>query len=503
MRTVFIVAHQGFAYRFLLRSGILEHLLASPDFRLVLLVRKIDVPHMEAEFGSSRVFVRSLADAAILKRHESTKFGPPLARIRQCVLDIHAHHGTGLYWEQHFIESYSALSWRHLITRRLYCGAIYILRRQPWLRRMQRWIEGVLLTVTPHADLYDEFEPDLVVVPSLGFFEIDNYMIREARRMRVKSVGVVINWDHITNKGTAGALPDFSVAWSAKMRDEIVVHHDINLHRIQIAGPAHYDRYFRRDDILERSKFCARYGLDPSRQIIIYAAMSPRPYPYNPDITKLLARGCSEDAFGKPAQVLVRLHPSYLTLQHERPDQWAAEMKRFEEIKSTYGNVSFDSPRADSSDQRGFDLNREDASVLANCLYHADAVVCFFSTLNLEAAIFDRPIVNCYIYEFRAEDRGKGDTIFGVTHLQTIFSSRCSRIVKTGEEMTREIAAYLSRPERDRENRRLLVETEVGNPDGNAAQRIAVFMMEKAGVYTQHSMAVAPADANMKIGTNA
>jgi hypothetical protein len=478
--TVFISAYQGFASRYLLRSGVLENLLERADLRIVVLVRTADVERVRRDICSERVIVEAFAYEDMRAAHARTKIGPRLSQIRQCVLDPRGDAASAHFWQDDFLKRYTAISPLHRISQVYLRGATALLRRYPLLRKLLRRFEARFLRCTLNAALFDKYRPSLVVVPGLGYFEVDSYMIREARAHGASTLGVVVNWDHTTSKGTSATTPDRGVVWGEKMREEAMIHHDMDAATVTIAGPAHYDHYFREETFISRKAFCAQHGLDPARKIILYAAMSPRPYPYNPEVVEHLAKIAAEFGDRVPSQVFVRLHPNYHQLRHERAAQWTEESRRFDAIAQQYGNVIVEAPEAQASNKETFDLSGDDAAVLANTLRHADVVVCFFSTLNLEAAIVDRPIINCCIYDWRGGGLGLGSRVLELSHLQSMIRSDCSAVVFSADELRAEIQTALADPDQRRNQRKAFINSEIGMGDGHASRRTADAILNAA-----------------------
>ena len=483
-RTIFISAYQGFASRYLLKGGLIDALLETPNLRIIVLVRDTDLERVEQDIGGDRVLVRRLAYKEIRDRHSKSVVGPRLSQIRLCVLDPRGHDGSAKFWLAEFLKSYRRLGPLHKFSQIYIITITWLLRQNPYLRKGLRWFESKLLNTRLHDQLFNEFKPCLVVVPSLGYFEVDSYLIREARNRGIPSIGIVVNWDHTTSKGTSSTLPDRALVWGKKMQDEVEIHHDMPHDAIEITGPAHYDHYFKPGTYVSRESFCSQRGLDPEKKIILYAAMSPRPYPYNPEIIELLAETCHDGGLNQSTQLFVRLHPNYHQLKFDKPEQWKTEYEKMQDLKARFKNLAIESPQVDAANKETFDLSGDDARTLANTLFHADLVVCFFSTLNLEAAIVDRPIVNCCIYDLRGGKLGKNSRVLEVSHLQNLIKSKSSQIIFNAQALRESIRAELEDPSKRRAARKAFVTAEISLTDGCAVERAAKAILRDANVST-------------------
>jgi hypothetical protein len=477
-RTIVIAAYFGFALRYFLRTGLVERLFAlEPILRLVFLVLPEDEERLRVEFGSSRMVFRAI-DAMTMRRLAARRGGGLLLQIRQCVLDTRLHHASADYWLGNFLHRYVNLGPLHRVSQYYFRGLVWLLRRSSLLRRLERRLEGFLVRSAVLEPLMREFAPALLVTPSAGFFQVDVQLLREARRIGLPSMGIVTNWDHTTSKGTSGQLPNRVLAWGEVMREELEIHHDVPPENIDIVGPLHYDHYFETSCFVDRVTFCSHYSLDSSRKIVLYAGMSPRPYPWNPQVVEMLARGCTEGRYGVDAQLLVRLHPSHLQGETDWPEQWRRETDAYADITARYPHVVIETPVGQGG-KGSFDLSSNDSGTLANLLHHADVVVCYFSTLNLEAAILDRPVVNCNIFKMQRGAHTDQRSVFSLSHLQGLLDTGSSRIADTEAELDEAVAAYLTNPTLDAPERRAMWQHLLGNHGGGAVNRAAHAILEQ------------------------
>ena len=125
------------------------------------------------------------------------------------------------------------------------------------------------------------------------------------------------------------------------------------------------------------------------------------------------------------------------------------------------------------------DQLQEPLSVEEHELWHgltySDLVINLYSTLALEACIFDRPVINMWYFE-------KPDALTlkqpihvpynEEAHIRRLRSFNCAVEVQTREDLVAAIHTQLEEPERQREGRRRLIQHECGTLDGKAAQRL-------------------------------
>ncbi|MGB7201857.1 MAG: hypothetical protein WBD16_06265 [Pyrinomonadaceae bacterium] len=105
----------------------------------------------------------------------------------------------------------------------------------------------------------------------------------------------------------------------------------------------------------------------------------------------------------------------------------------------------------------------------------ADVVINLSSTVTVDAAIFDKPVVNLN-FDPQPEkpfEKLVKDVNSAWTHFSPIANSGGVRLVNTPEEMVRAIKDYLANPTLDHEGRKRIVSRVCGYADGKCANRMS------------------------------
>jgi CDP-glycerol glycerophosphotransferase (TagB/SpsB family) len=118
-----------------------------------------------------------------------------------------------------------------------------------------------------------------------------------------------------------------------------------------------------------------------------------------------------------------------------------------------------------------------------NTFRHADVVVNLSSTVTVDAAIFDRPVVNL---DFDPEPGQPNQALVkDVNHLWTHFKPIAESggvwLVNDWEELTMAVKTYLRQPELHREKRRWIAEYVCGYTDGKCGERMAQAVLDFVG----------------------
>jgi hypothetical protein len=116
----------------------------------------------------------------------------------------------------------------------------------------------------------------------------------------------------------------------------------------------------------------------------------------------------------------------------------------------------------------------DDMAMLVNLTYHADLNVNFASTMTLDFAIRDKPVVNVAFDMSEPPSHGvpQWDYVRQFEHYRPVIELGAARTARTEAELAEHANVYLQNPRLDRDGRRRLVELEVGAPIGESCGRI-------------------------------
>jgi CDP-glycerol glycerophosphotransferase (TagB/SpsB family) len=126
------------------------------------------------------------------------------------------------------------------------------------------------------------------------------------------------------------------------------------------------------------------------------------------------------------------------------------------------------------------DPSRDNRLHLANTLKHSDVIVNVASTIAIEAAILDTPVVNIAFDGY--EQRTFIDSsrrFYQYTHYKPLVDIGAVRVAPSPADMVAEVAAYLADPARDRAGRERAATELCHKVDGRAAERVAEFVLNR------------------------
>jgi hypothetical protein len=463
MKTLFLSITHGFQARDLLRTDVLQTLLAA-GVRVVILTPNHRDPYFVREFNRPGVVLEPLhTDVGRLEAAMGT--------FRRYVLASFKLNRTLNALNERF---YRARSPKYLCIRAL--NAVF--GRVPVLRRLWMRLEAWLFPGHEYEEVFRRYCPDLLVTGTPGSIPADAHLLRWAQRHGVRTACVVLSWDNLTSKGHMAAVPQQLIVWNRIMEREARELHGYPADRIHVAGVSHFDVYARPSAAGTRERFCVGLGLEPSRALITLGTVTPWLFPHNAEVAEILARAVAEGRFTRAAQLLIRLHPQVMNAG----TQHSENLDRFREIAAAYAHVHLDLP-AVRSDSLMWDVAESDMTHLADLLRYSDVTLNAGSTLTIDSAIMDSPIVNIGFDGFASEPPEQSVIrIYDFTHYANIVRSGGVRIARSADEMLSLIDAYLADPSLDREGRARIVDEQCGRVDGGAGLRVAALLMSFLGL---------------------
>lgn len=288
----------------------------------------------------------------------------------------------------------------------------------------------------------------------------DFRLIKAARRFRVPSFGMPKGWDNLTSKTFFSLLPDHILVQSEVMREDLIAYHGIPSSRIKVTGFPQFDVYANRNALLTRAEFAAKMGLDPTRKIILYAAAGDQLAPNDEEVINHLVAFLNRMDDATRPQLLIRPHPKYAFREHA--------IAPYPYLKIDYPGVKIGGAKKE------WEFRDTDVAHLAKTLFHCDLLICTLSTLMIEAAIFDKPVISIgYDGDATVPDDLSIRRYESYDHLVPVIRSGGVRIVRGQRELTDSVETYLQHPELDRKGREILAREQAAPIDGRSGRRVA------------------------------
>jgi hypothetical protein len=331
---------------------------------------------------------------------------------------------------------------------------------QPVEDNLERLLLGYQRSVEAESRLR-KLAPDVVV--TTGPFQFDQPAISAAaKNLNIRTLAYIPSWDNVTTKNRMVFKYDGYMVWSEQIKNEL---HEFYPHTrdcpVYVVGAPQFDIFFLEKFYSTREEFCHAQNLDPDRPVIVYAIGSPnflQEHHGAIELAKRIARGDLGDV-----QMLIRPHPIHDNAELANTFKEFAPRVRLQKTANVGKKL----------EQR----SQDDAQIVEwiNTFRHADVVVNLSSTVTVDAAIFDRPVVNL---DF---DPQPGQAQQGLIkevnhvwrHFKPIAESGGVWLVNSYDEMVNAIKVYLRFPEKDADERKWITQHVCGFIDGRCSERMA------------------------------
>ncbi len=350
---------------------------------------------------------------------------------------------------------------------------IWLMRRSRALRRSVIRLQN-RYTPDIYGDLFEKYRPDLVVSRTPGWRN-DRYILREAARRGVRTAAVTVGWDNPSSYAMPGAPVEYITCWSEIQKQEYILGSDWDPQRVFIGGIPAYDGYFRRQWLIPRDEYFRLHGLDPQRKLLSYACSFETLHPNFPNM-KALADLVNAEAFAEPCQLLIRFHPNHFIAG----SRFEEERKRTIEYVKEMPHVHVVDPISLGAGLAHY--SGEDMPEKASMMAYSDVFLTVYSTMVVETAIHDRPIVSVTIDTpggwNRKDVYSLPLTAIGdwPTH-QRFRLSGAGRVADSAERILEHVNFYLRNPQADSQARHKFIQEECTFTDGSAGKRTAEFIL--------------------------
>ena len=457
MKTVFLFLRQGISNRNLLRTDFLKTLKENPEVRTVVLSPIGDDPGFRQEFEAANVCV---------EKWPRTKVGFLEKRLKNLKDYIWVGRGLTQAIRVRRLAQRGkwGLAWRDAVGS--VAKSFGVTERD-----VNSWEMAIYKSPPSIAHLYEKYRPDLVVFTRL--FGTNLHVIKEAKKRRIPVLCLVESWDNFICKGPLSIVPDVMAVWNWGMAKEANELHEFPRDKIEVVGVPQFDLYADSGTFLQQREFFAMYGLDPEKKIITYAASTEGFIPDEPDIFEMVYQATQSSRLGMPVQVILRLHP--ITTPTLRDEYF----RRF----SGRPNLIVQRPGRTSSLHDGWDPSWSDMVNLASTICYSNVVVNIASTMAIDAAVMDKPVVAVGFGDPGKRIRSKFFTdIFEHSHYRKLVETEGLRLVYSPEELVDKVRSYLLDPALDGPGRNRLREELCFKLDGQAGMRAASVVLRQLGI---------------------
>jgi CDP-glycerol glycerophosphotransferase (TagB/SpsB family) len=450
MKTIFITIFEGVEVKNILRTPILENLLKEKDIRIVLFTKSEEkVDYYKKEFNDPRLIFE------VVENKNLQGIDNFFAKLKFVLLKTET---TDL--KRKMVAEYEH-TWFHYYMGR----AVNHVFARPIFRKIARFLDFYLVKDSTYKIFFDKYNPNLVFMAHL-FDEPEIAILREAKKRKISSIGFINSWDKVTARCILRLLPDKAIVFNQTVKQELINYNEMKEENIFISGLPQYDFFFDKPT-LTRDEFFKKKELDPNKKLIVYATMGRTFSTTDWDIIDLLSKIVNSNSLIKQCELLVRFQPN--------------DFFDREEIEKR-PHLKYDQPGIRFGTKRGvdWDMNFTDLDHLKNTLTYMDILISYASSIGIDAALFNKPIINID-FEIKKKDfiLKSPTQYYATSHYKNALKTNAIDLVKSKEEMIDIINKYLNNPEIKSEERKKLVFEQCNYTDGKSGERITKYILEQ------------------------
>ena len=422
---------------------------ANRDARFIILAPAGLEDVFEKAYGADNVVIEST-------KKEATSFW--LKVVFFLVRNGIRSHGTTLYrWRG---LTMGQASWPLTLVKATISNT---LARFTWYKRLVRkMFAGLSLKWV--EELLDQYQPDLVFTPSLIDFEIDAMVGVVAKRRGIRVVGMVRSWDNLSIHGLLPFVPDRFLLQNKWLVESAETLQSLNMDKIPhaVVGLPHYDLYKDPTQYIKpREEFFRGMGLDPNKKMILFGGFD---FHFSEDsILKWMDEAITDGRISGPVQILFRPHPR---------TPFKMEEYHVEERKNVVLNAAFLDKKKAFSDTETF----------INLVYHCDVIVIAASTMAIDGAVFDKPVI-CLNFDDPEKNvphwKQAGRFYDSFDHYEHLISRGGVNLVTSLDQLIEGINEYMADPTKDALGRKQVLETLVEPFDGKSGERLGTILNEE------------------------
>lgn len=449
-RRIIIPLGLGMAARNVLQTDVWKVLTGDPQLEIVLLVPAELIQEYQGRFGSDRVSIETLRPYT-------------RSRIESVLWEL----AVQIFYRVNRVETFELRRLTHRPsrwTRIIQFGAKFFPKNLNSVNMVLRW-QTRIFSVDWYDHLWTTGTP--VTLWSTNPFDVRELpLLRSAQFRNIPTVAMILSWDNITSHTLLPTRFERILVWNTFLRNQLVQYYRYRPNEITITGIPQADAYYRPSSPISRDEFIRQIGGDPRKALITYTTAPQIISPHEPEIITSLLELITAGKLIRPSQLLIRIHPRDIAARYQR-------------LMKPGVLINEPGQRSSAFDDK-WDPQRSDIVHLANTLRYSDVIINVASSMNIDAAPFDRPVVNIafdgprsvpYLHSVRRY-------YTGYTHYIAMMRCGGSWLVQSPDELLTAINTYLAHPETHRAGRQRVVAEFCQFTDGRSGERIGRAIIE-------------------------
>ena len=266
--------------------------------------------------------------------------------------------------------------------------------------------------------------------------------------------------------------------WSEPMRAELLRQNPgIDPRSVSLTGCAHFQCMGRQDLLLPEIEFRATLGTKSNSRLVVFPASAPWMVPEEERYIRLLQYTLRDlDSVGE-VQIVVRLNPM------------DSDGRLAEVLREDAPEIIVSKPDWRWDRKRNWCFQRRSDQVLYNSLLHyASACVGMPSTVTVECAVADVPVINLgFDLPGPAAQPGSVRKFWDADFYEEVRQTGAATLAESPEHLAAAVAEALVHPEQGRQSRHQLLKRQLGIAPHAAVDAAVELLLETVKPTTCHS----------------
>lgn len=334
-----------------------------------------------------------------------------------------------------------------------------------WLSGLEERVAQESLSAKKWKGILQKEQPAYVFNGSHIHNKVSLPVVHAAKALGIKTGTFLFSWDNLTSQGRIIPMYDQFMVWNeAIKKDLLTMYPHLQSEQAQVVGTPQFDFHFKTEWFETKEVFAAHQKLDATKPWVLYTTGMPNHMPYEPEIVELIADILKTHP--EQPQLILRVYPKDTT-------------NRFEDLRARRKDIHFQ--------QVPWEPNwlmplKEDLALFTNTLRHVSLGINVASTVSLELAIFNKPIINVAFNPPSLNPAQlKYADYYGFEHYKRVISYGGIALAHNPAQLENLISDALAHPTRDTTARTALVQQFFGAElDGKSFERVGELIKKQS-----------------------
>ena len=449
MKTIFITISRGSIAKNILRTSVFAR-LKSAGTKIVILSPAYNTGDFKADFDGENIFFEPLYE------HQWSALDYFFVGLHKALV----YNETTALRDQYGILDKSETSvWRRISKKIIFVPLSHL----GWLKELVRWLDRVFLPGNKYDSVFKKYKPDLVFSTN-PIEDADSYVLKAAKKFGARTVGMPKSWDNLP-KMSFRVKTDRIILWGEALVDQAKRFQNVKRADISIVGVPQFDIYATNQS--RREDFFRKIGADHNRQLLVFGSNS-KYTPFDAEIAGMIIDWIKKGELAKDCTLFIR---PYFAARGEE--------KKFDQFIGQPNVVIDHWFKHNNNFRDSWDYSNEHLTHFADLMRHMSIMINYPSTLTLDAAAVDKPIINLAFDGL--EKRSYGESIarwYDSSHFKEVLARDGSNVVYSPEELKTAINLYLTDPKLKSEGRARLRAEFCYIIDGKSSDRLADVLLQ-------------------------